>query len=180
MTKRNYLMQSAMEECKMRVFAISGYSGTGKTSLVEAIVKSLVKSGHTVATIKSSKHEASPDQGTDTWRHVQAGASMTIFLGPSMEQASLKERIGPSDLDELSKYDYLIVEGLKSFNIPRFWCVGDAELNQDEIPVNTQAIVSWSDRAGAPSIDLPIFISNEIEELVKIVREKSVDISEIE
>jgi molybdopterin-guanine dinucleotide biosynthesis protein MobB len=37
----------------MRVFAVSGFSGTGKTALVETIVSSMTKAGHTVATIKS-------------------------------------------------------------------------------------------------------------------------------
>jgi molybdopterin-guanine dinucleotide biosynthesis protein B len=173
-------MRGDVEECKMRVFAISGYSGTGKTTLVEEIIKSLVASGHTVATVKSSKHGAGPDQGTDTWRHLQAGSSMTIFLGPTPEQLSFKNRIGPDDLSELSKYDYLIVEGLKSVNIPRFWCVGDAELIPDDIPVNTWGIVAWSDRAALPGLNLPVFNSDEIDKLVEIVKKRSVEISEIE
>jgi len=180
MTKRNYLMRGDVEEFKMRVFAISGYSGTGKTTLVEKIVKSLVASGHTVATVKSSKHKAGPDQGTDTWRHLQAGSSMTIFLGPTTEQLSLKDLIGPDDLTELSKYDYLIVEGLKSIDIPRIWCVGDAELIHDEIPFNTWGIVAWSDRAALPGLDLPVFHPDEIEKLIEIVKKRSVEISEIE
>ena len=164
----------------MRVFAISGYSGTGKTTLVEEIIKSLVASGHTVATVKSSKHKAGPDQGTDTWRHLQAGSSMTIFLGPAPEQQSFKDRIGPDDLSELIKYDYLIAEGLKSVNIPRLWCVGDSELIHDDIPVNTWGIVAWSDRAALPGLDLPVFHSDEIDKLVEIVKKRSVEISEIE
>ena len=163
----------------MRVFAVSGYSGTGKTTLVEAIVKSLVKSGFTVATIKSSKHEAGPDQGTDTWKHLQAGASMTIFLGPNTESSKFKDRIGKDDLAKLSKYDFLIVEGLKSVQIPKFWCVGDAELNHDDIPVNTWAIVSWSDKAALPGLDLPVYMSDEIEKLVEIVKTRAMDFSEV-
>ena len=164
----------------MRVFAVSGYSGTGKTTLVEEIIRLLVKSGHSVATIKSSKHEAGSDQGSDTWRHRKAGASLTIFLGPNTESARFTDRIDPDDLARLSKYDYLIVEGMKSVNIPKFWCIGDAELKHDDIPVNTQAIVSWSDNAALPGLDLPVFIVDEIDELVIIVKSRALDISEIE
>jgi molybdopterin-guanine dinucleotide biosynthesis protein B len=163
----------------MRVFAVSGYSGTGKTTIIEVIVKSLVKSGHTVATIKSSKHQAGLDQGTDTWRHMQAGASMTIFLGPNKESVSFKDRVGAAELSELSKYEFLIVEGMKSVNIPKFWCIGDADLKHDDIPLNTEAIVSWSDRVAIPGLELPVYSADEIDELVKIVKTRAVDISEI-
>ncbi|MHA2046829.1 MAG: molybdopterin-guanine dinucleotide biosynthesis protein B, partial [Candidatus Thorarchaeota archaeon] len=64
----------------MRVFAISGFSGTGKTTIVEGLVRALVESGYTVATIKSSKHDPGPESGTDTWKHRQAGASVALFL----------------------------------------------------------------------------------------------------
>ena len=164
----------------MRVFAISGYSGTGKTTLVEAIIRSLVKSGRTVATIKSSIHHAGSDQGTDTWRHKQAGASMTIFLGPGTKSDKFTDRIGSDELARLSKYDFLIVEGMKSASIPKFWCIGDTDLKHDDIPVNTYGIVSWSDRPAVAGLDLPVYISDEIDELVKIVKTRALDSSEIE
>ncbi|MHA2352448.1 MAG: molybdopterin-guanine dinucleotide biosynthesis protein B [Candidatus Thorarchaeota archaeon] len=180
MTKRNYLIRSDVEMRKMRVFAVSGYSSTGKTALVEAIIRSLVKNGHSVATIKSSKHEAGPDQGTDTWRHMQAGASLTIFLGPKKESSKFTDLISSDELARLSKYEFLIVEGMKSVNIPKFWCVGDTELKHDDIPVNTQAIVSWSDKTAITGLDLPVFTADEIDELVKIVKIRSLDTSEIQ
>jgi molybdopterin-guanine dinucleotide biosynthesis protein B len=166
-----------LKKSKMRVFAVSGYSGTGKTTLVEKIVRSLVESGHSVATIKSSKHEAGPDQDSDTWRHKQAGASLTFFLGPSTESTDFVERIGPDNLAELTPFDFLIVEGMKSANIPKFWCIGDKELA--DTPVKTEAIVSWSDNQVDSSLELPVFIADEIEKLVEIVKTKAVDISEI-
>lgn len=163
----------------MRVFAVSGLSGTGKTTLVEGIIKTLVKSGHSVATVKSSRHQAGPDQGTDTWRHTQAGASMTIFLGPGIESARFTDRIGPDELARVSKYDFLIIEGMKSVNIPRFWCVGDTEVKPDEVPVNTQAIVSWSERETDAGEGIRVINTDEIEELVEIVKTRALDISEI-
>jgi molybdopterin-guanine dinucleotide biosynthesis protein B len=164
----------------MRVFAVSGYSGTGKTTLVEEIVRELVMSGHSVATIKSSKHEAGADKGTDTFRHLQAGASMTVFLGPDTRSKPFKDRIDHDDWEELSKYDFLILEGMKSEDIPRFWCIGDEELVADEIPLNTQAIVSWSDRESSSSGDIRVIKSNKVKDLVEILKVTSVELSEIE
>lgn len=164
----------------MRVFAVSGTSGTGKTTLVEAIIRSLVKSGHSVASVKSSMHQAGPDQGSDTWRHIQAGSSMTVFLGPDTKSVRFTDRIGPDELARLSKYDFLIVEGMKSVNIPRFWCVGDTEVKPEDVPVNTQAIVSWSIRETDAGEGIRVINTDEIEELVEIVKAKALDISEIE
>jgi len=164
----------------MRVFAVSGYSGTGKTTLVEAIIRSLVESGHSVASVKSSIHQAGPDQGSDTWRHMQAGSSMTAFLGYDTKSAKFADWIGPEKLARLSKYDFLIVEGMKSVNIPRFWCVGDTEVKPEDVPMNTQAIVSWSIRETNTCEGIRIINTDEIEELVEIVKAKALDISEIE
>lgn len=162
----------------MRVFAISGYSGTGKTTLVEAIVSSLVERGHSVVTMKSSHHEAGPDQGKDTLRHLQAGASLTVFIR-STEEVKLKERISTADLAKLSEHEFLIIEGMKSANIPKFWCVGDTKVAPDEIPINTHAIVSWSANPGRFN-NIPIIASEQIGQLVKIVRSKALDVSEID
>lgn len=162
----------------MRIFAVSGFSGTGKTTLVEEIVRALVMRGYTVATIKSSKQEPGPEKGTDTWRHMQAGASMTIFLRVNNESVKLKERIGADDFAKMSTYDFLIIEGMKSLNIPRFWCVGDTDVNLDDIPANTHAIVTWSERPSLIS-DIPVFAVNRVEQLVKIVRIKALDFAEI-
>jgi molybdopterin-guanine dinucleotide biosynthesis protein B len=164
----------------MRVFAVSGYSGTGKTTLIEKIIRSLVRSGHTVASIKSSIHMAGPDQGKDTLRHQQAGASMTIFLDPSSASTSIRERIEPEEWVELNNYDFLIVEGMKSADIPKFWCVGETTIEPNDVPVNTQAIVSWFDKEVDWQENIPIIGSDEIERLVEIIKLRSVDSSIIE
>jgi molybdopterin-guanine dinucleotide biosynthesis protein MobB len=163
----------------MRVFAISGFSGTGKTTLLETIVKSLVKSGYSIATVKSSHHEPGPKQGKDTWRHIEAGASLTIFLRASNEDVKLKERISAPDLAVFSKHDFLIIEGMKSSNIPKFWCVGDTKVVPDEIPINTHAIVSWSENSGRFQ-NIPVIAAGQIEQLIKIVKSKALGVSEID
>ena len=153
----------------MRVFAISGFSGTGKTTIVEGIVRELVKSGYTVATIKSSTHDPTPEQGTDTWRHTQAGASVSLFLKKDNGNATIKERIGKKNLEKLEEIDFLVIEGMKSVDIPRLWCVGDNEIDSGEIPLNTQAIISWSTKRQL-SQDVPVINAESIHELIEILK----------
>jgi hypothetical protein len=58
--------------------------------------------------------------------------------------------------------------------------VGHIEVKHDDIPVNTQAIVSWSDKAAVAGLDVPVFSADEIDELVNIVKTRALDSSEIE
>ena len=68
---------------------------------------------------------------------------------------------------------------MKSENIPKFWCVGNTELKHDDIPVNTEAIVSWSEETTIVGLDLPVLIADEIDELVNIVKTRALDVSDI-
>ncbi|MHA2223564.1 MAG: molybdopterin-guanine dinucleotide biosynthesis protein B [Candidatus Thorarchaeota archaeon] len=163
----------------MRVFAISGFSGTGKTTIVEGLVRALVESGYTVATIKSSKHDPGPESGTDTWKHRQAGASVALFLKMDNEHGTLRERLGKENLEKLTDYDFLVIEGMKSVDIPRFWCVGNNEIEPGKIPLNTQAIVSWSKKS-QPFQGVPVIYAESIHELIQIIEEKALDISVVE
>jgi molybdopterin-guanine dinucleotide biosynthesis protein B len=164
----------------MRVFAVSGYSGTGKTTLVALIIKALVESEYTVASLKSSIHPLRPEPGTDTWKHEQAGASMTIFRVSNAKSIGFKQQIGTRELTNLAKHDFLIIEGMKSVNIPKFWCVGDSEVRCDDVPVNTQAIVSWSDSKTEDCEDIRIINADDIDELFQIVITRASHYSEIE
>ena len=163
----------------MRVFAVSGFSGTGKTTLVEALVRELVRNGHSVATIKSSKHEPGPEEGTDTWRHSEAGASVTIFLKAEGDSGGLRERIGQENLAQIEGNDFLLIEGMKSIDIPRFWCIGADDDIPEDVPTNTQAIVRWEDD-GAAFQDYTVIESESVKELVRILIEKAVDLASVE
>ena len=62
----------------MKAIAVVGTKKTGKTTLVEALVRSLAEHGR-VGTVKSMLHH-SVDRG-DTKRHYDAGADVVIGLG---------------------------------------------------------------------------------------------------
>ncbi len=57
------------------VIAVAGVKNSGKTTLVEKLVRSLVAKGYRVATIKHDAHGFEPDvPGRDSHRHRAAGA----------------------------------------------------------------------------------------------------------
>ena len=158
---------------RMLVFAITGYSGTGKTTLVESIVRELGFQGYTVITLKSSQHEPREGKGTDTERFQLAGAMMSYFRGPSDKERSLR------DLVSSSGSDYLIIEGMKSSPIPKFWCIGDSQVG-DTIPVDVKAIISWDVSRVEDKYGIPILDSKNIEQIVSIIRREAIDLDQLE
>ena len=65
------------------VIGFYGRSNAGKTSLMTHITQQLTTEGYHVAVIKKSDKKGSFDQeGKDTWRHRQAGASIVVLSTP--------------------------------------------------------------------------------------------------
>jgi hypothetical protein len=59
----------------MKVFGITGWKNTGKTTLTERLVAELTGQGLRVSTVKHAHHETEIDHpGRDSFRHRQAGA----------------------------------------------------------------------------------------------------------
>ncbi|TFF84165.1 molybdopterin-guanine dinucleotide biosynthesis protein B [Candidatus Thorarchaeota archaeon] len=159
------------------IFAISGYSGTGKTALVEELVRLLSAKGYSVATAKSSKHEPGEEEGSDTARHRDAGAITTVFIGGSVgSQSTEKLAVLAEKMKNLTP-DYLIVEGMKSSGIPKIWCVGDREYEGD-LPPMTKAVVTW-EKTGSGTARVPVFQTRQMEGILDIVLRESVELEQL-
>jgi molybdopterin-guanine dinucleotide biosynthesis protein MobB len=112
------------------VFCISGYSGAGKTTVIEPVIRQLCARGLKVGVVKHDVHGLNIDcDGKDTDRFFKAGADVFI-RGP--EQAFFRaHRRGDLELDELLKrigpyYDLIIAEGHKTTPIPyKVWLCGE-------------------------------------------------------
>lgn len=108
----------------MKVFGITGWKNGGKTGLVERLVAEFSARGLDVATIKHAHHVADVDhEGTDTYRHRQAGAGQVI-LSATSRWAHMVEHGGdePSLADSLKRLnpcDLVLVEGFKRSDIPK-------------------------------------------------------------
>lgn len=92
---------------------VKGVHNSGKTTLVAALVRELVRRGHTVGTLKDIHfqgfHMDTP--GTDTDLHRQAGASPVAALGPSETALIFEGRLEPAGLLRFFSRDFLILEG---------------------------------------------------------------------
>ena len=102
----------------MRVVAIVGHQGSGKTTLIEKLIPALQARGLSVSTIKHAHHHhiELDVPGKDSHRHRLAGASEVIVasdtgwarIAASPEPASLQMLLG-----QLRPVDVVLVEGFK-------------------------------------------------------------------
>ena len=67
----------------MKVVGFAGFSGAGKTTLVEQLIPALRARGLRVSVVKHAHHGFESDHaGKDTWRHREAGAYEVLAVSP--------------------------------------------------------------------------------------------------
>ena len=78
------------------LFGVAGDKNTGKTTLMEELIRRLTNRGWKVAAIKHDGHDFEADrEGTDSWRHYHAGAYGTVVFRTGNTSSSRKKRIFP-------------------------------------------------------------------------------------
>lgn len=107
------------------VFGVTGWKNSGKTTMVERLVRELTARGHKVSTVKHAHHGCDVDHpGTDSLRHREAGAS-EVALVSGRRWALMHELREESEppLDEilarLSPCDLVLIEGYKREGHPK-------------------------------------------------------------
>ena len=106
-----------------RMVAVVGFKKSGKTVVVEGLVRELVRRGYRVGTIKHIREsDFTIDQkGKDTWRHARAGASIVVSIAPR-EVATMDHRGGKLEdvVRRIRGIDFLIIEGFRELKgVPR-------------------------------------------------------------
>ncbi|MFC1933400.1 molybdopterin-guanine dinucleotide biosynthesis protein B [Chloroflexota bacterium] len=106
------------------IVSIVGNSKSGKTTLIEKLIRELKSRGYRVATIKHAPEGMTLDElGKDSWRHIQAGSEATVVS--SQDKMVLIKPVAPDvTLDEIAPlfgedYDIILTEGFKQDNAPK-------------------------------------------------------------
>ena len=113
------------------ILGVAGYSNTGKTGLVQALVGKLSEEGIRIATVKHAPGAALFPPEKDTTRHLEAGAALALALSDGQMVAYLGEG---GDLDRalvaverMASPDVILVEGFKGSDLPKI-VLGEAEV----------------------------------------------------
>ena len=147
----------------MRVIGIIGYKDSGKTTLIEDILKN---SNKKIAVVKHTEIDMDVDkEGSDTYRFSNAGAKVTV-LSTNNKTVFFTERMDLENiLSKLFEYDIdlVIIEGfkeaLKRLNIPKIVMINNNE-GVDLIDDHTVKVIED--------------YNYDVEEILKIIDEKAV------
>lgn len=102
-----------------RVFGITGWKNSGKTTLTERLVTELTRRGWKISTVKHAHHDFDIDkEGTDSFRHRAAGATEVAIVSGRRWAVmhELRDEAEPALADVLARLapcDLVLVEGYK-------------------------------------------------------------------
>lgn len=107
---------------KPEIITIVGKSNSGKTTLVEKIIRNLTRRGYKIGSVKHAHGGFDMDkEGKDSWRHKKAGAASTLVISPD-NIALVKDDPAPS-VEKMVQYlddnDIILAEGFKKLDLPK-------------------------------------------------------------
>ncbi|MHA1772298.1 MAG: molybdopterin-guanine dinucleotide biosynthesis protein B [Candidatus Thorarchaeota archaeon] len=158
-----------------RVFSIAGFSNTGKTTLVSLLVRELRARGYSIMTIKHTQHQVGPPEGSDTRRHLDAGADSSVLLGEAFTTVTWKHPLSLTELLRTRAYDFVIIEGMKRSNLPKVWCLDKGEKGPPENVENVVALFTIGDTTPQHIENMPIYTSKNHVALADLVVREAIE-----
>ena len=99
------------------VVSVVGKSDSGKTTLMEGLIRELTARGRRVATVKNHSHDVDVDiPGKDSWRHAHAGAVTAMISSPTqfvVIRRVERERTIDELVEAAGDADIVLTEGFK-------------------------------------------------------------------
>ncbi|MFA1818965.1 molybdopterin-guanine dinucleotide biosynthesis protein B [Virgibacillus oceani] len=149
---------------------IVGYKNTGKTTLMEKIINYFTAQNHKIGTLKHHGHGGEPKHvhGTDSFKHLQAGSSISAVQGEKQLQLSIAD-VSAYPLEKLiSLYtfmpiDILLLEGFKQADYPKIIIIRNKEDKALLELSNIIAVVSWDKDIPLPA-DKKTFLMEKVDE----------------
>ena len=150
----------------MRVYGVTGWKNSGKTTLMERLVTEITGRGLTVSTIKHAHHATEIDhEGRDSFRHRQAGAHEVLVASP-VRWALMHELRDASEpplaelLTKLSPVDLVLIEGYKRESHPKIEA-HRAETGRPVLAPDNATVRAVASNAAPGGLAVPVFDLNE-------------------
>ncbi|EPM7950173.1 bifunctional molybdopterin-guanine dinucleotide biosynthesis adaptor protein MobB/molybdopterin molybdotransferase MoeA [Vibrio parahaemolyticus] len=157
------------------IIGFAAYSGTGKTTLLEALLPKLTEAGLRIGMLKHAHHNFDVDKpGKDSYRLRKAGASQMLIASRNRFALMTETPEAEAEFEYLltrfdeDKLDVVLVEGCKNIAFPKI------ELHREEVgkpwlyPHDDNIIAIASDSAELDS-ELPQMNINDLDAIAQFV-----------
>jgi molybdopterin-guanine dinucleotide biosynthesis protein B len=106
----------------MKVFSVTGYSKSGKTTTIELVIKELTRRGFKVGSVKEIHNEGfalDNDPVSNTNRHRMAGSELVTARGLTETDIMFPSKLDARKIFSFyDGFDYVICEGVRDYVIP--------------------------------------------------------------
>lgn len=165
-----------------KVVSVVGYSGSGKTMLLEKLLPELRRRGYRIAVVKHTHHAVEMEQqGTDSWRLYQAGADVLVLASPQklFMAKPLASEMTIADIQRLlgGNFDLIITEGFKEDKALKIE-VHRKEDGSNLLFERPELLAVVSDEP--LSIDSPVFSPEDYSGLADLIERRFLSITEDE
>jgi molybdopterin-guanine dinucleotide biosynthesis protein B len=160
-----------------KVIGIAGYKQSGKTTLVERLVREFTSRGLAVATVKHAHHAFDIDhKGRDSWRHRAAGAHEVAIVSDRM-WAIIHPLHGEPEpklddiLAKMAPSDLVLIEGYKRESYPKIE-VRDPALGHPELAPGDPTVIAIASSGELAADEVPVFNRDDVTAIADFIAAK--------
>lgn len=158
-----------------KLFGITGWKNSGKTTMTERLVTCLTGRGYRIATIKHAHHNFDIDhEGTDSWRHRKAGAAEVAIVS-SQRYAIMHESLDEDEPSlrqiaaKLAPCDLILVEGYKHETHKKIELRRQGSQEGPALSINDPNIVAIASERPLSDERVPVFPIDDIEQIADFI-----------
>lgn len=157
-----------------KVIGVAGFKNSGKTTLVEKLVRHLTGQGYRISTVKHAHHSFDIDhEGRDSFRHRKAGASEVAVISRDRTAIihELRGEAEPSLADVLARLkpcDLVIVEGYKRDSHDKIE-VRNLALDHPALAGDDPTVVAIAATGAIDGAPVPVFGRDDVAALANFV-----------
>ena len=158
-----------------KAVAVVGYKDSGKTRVVEALVRELTVRGHAVGTLKHTAEDTPLDTpGKDTHRHREAGSRASAILHEGGAALFLDRYVTVNEaIAQLGALDYVVIEGFKTLTTVARIIVPKEASHLAELSNGLEIAVADLIGGGLPDTGAPAIPLDRVEELADAVESRA-------
>ncbi len=156
---------------KTKIITIVGKSNSGKTTLLEKLIKLLTQRGYKIGSVKHAHDGFEMDrEGKDSWRHRKAGASAALVISEHKVAVIKDDESGYVEkmTSYLSDMDVIIAEGFKKQNLPKIEVFRVDSVHKEPLCMDDENLIAFvTDSNHKP--DVPVFGLEDIKEIADFI-----------